>query len=235
MATDPEDFAVIQSESDSHPRRPVKREHDADEEHMGVGRLEAFTDGVVAIAITLLVLDLRVPRANTIGSSDELVRALRHEWPSFVGFVLSFVFIGIIWANHHAMFCHIRRANHTLLMLNILFLFSVSLLPFSTALLAEYLPHGGTERRIAAVIYAGTFELISISFNAVWWYGTHHDGLRDPSTSAGSVAAITKSYTLGFILYTIAFVLCWLVPLAGLAMMGGLALLYALPGSGKAR
>ena len=235
MATDPDDSAFGQSNGDSRRRRRREHQHDAGEEHMGIGRLEAFTDGVVAIAITLLVLDLHVPRLDTINSSDELLHALRHEWPSFVGFVLSFVTIGVIWANHHAMFRHIRYANHWLLMLNLLFLFSVSLLPFSTALLAEYLPHSGAERRIATVIYAGTFMLMSISFNLLWRYGTHHDGLRDPSSSSASVAAITRSYTAGFILYAIAFVLAWLVPLAGLAMMGGLALLYALPGSGKAR
>jgi hypothetical protein len=114
-------------------------------------RIEAFSDGVIAIAITLLVLEVRVPHVE---EGESLWDALRGLWPSYVGFGLSFVIIGIIWANHHEMFDFITRANRTLVLLNLLFLLCVGFLPFPTALLAEYLGREG--ERAAVNVYSGS-------------------------------------------------------------------------------
>src|SRR5258705_1411176 len=128
----------------------------------GVERLEAFSDGVFAIAITLLILEIRVPAARVaeVGLQDALVE----EWPSYIAFVLSFAVIGIMWANHHNIFCYIGRTSHNLLLLNLGLLFCVVFLPFPTAILAEYLP-SREYRTIAAVIYAATLTVTANNFN----------------------------------------------------------------------
>ena len=120
---------------------------------MPKGRLEAFSDGVIAVAITLLALELPVP-------DPEAGRSLAHQlvarWSSFAAFVVSFLTIGIIWINHHAMLRRLARVDHGTLVLNLVLLLSVCLLPFSTALMADYLKatDGG---RLAAAIYGGSF------------------------------------------------------------------------------
>src|SRR5687767_6469693 len=103
-------------------------------------RLEAFSDGVIAIAITLLVLEVRVPHPEP---GETLWQALGNLWPSYVGYALSFLIIGIIWANHHDIFNHIGSVDRTFVLINTLFLMTVSFIPFPTALLSEYLTHEG--------------------------------------------------------------------------------------------
>src|SRR5437899_1855756 len=96
-------------------------------------RIEAFSDGVFAIAITLLILEIKVPGLQ----QGRLAGALLRQWPSYLAFLLSFVYIGIMWMNHHRMFTHIRRSNDTLLLLNLLLLLGVTVVPFPTAVLAS--------------------------------------------------------------------------------------------------
>jgi uncharacterized membrane protein len=123
-------------------------------------RLEAFSDGVIAVAITLLALNLPVPSPTAPGS---LAHHLGQQWPHFAAYVVSFVTIGIIWVNHHAMLRRIVGVDHAILTLNLVLLLTIGVLPFSTALMAEYLKasHG---QNLAAVIYAGSFLLMSIAF-----------------------------------------------------------------------
>ena len=101
-----------------------------------MGRIEAFSDGVFAIAITLLVIEIGVPHIQ--GEGTTLSHALLEQWPSYLGYAISFLQIGVIWANHHNRFRFIARSDHILLFLNILFLMCVAFIPFPTALLAEY-------------------------------------------------------------------------------------------------
>jgi uncharacterized membrane protein len=103
------------------------------------GRIEAFSDGVFAIAITLLVLEVRVPHLKDAPIGTTLLGALIEQWPSYLGYAMSFLIIGIIWANHHNRFKYIKRSDHILLTLNTFFLMCVSFIPFPTALLAEYI------------------------------------------------------------------------------------------------
>jgi len=127
------------------------------------GRLEAFSDGVIAIAITLLVLDLRVPlRDNLAGES--LAHALRREWPSFAAFAVSFTIIGIMWVNHHALLAQIPTIDRKLVLANLFLLGVIAALPFSTALFAAYVRDPGTDGHIAAAIYSGTMFLSAVGF-----------------------------------------------------------------------
>src|SRR5262249_22284153 len=121
------------------------------ERDRGLTRLEAFSDGVFSIAITLLVLDIHVPQVD-----QGLAAALASLWPRSVGYLLSFVVVGIWWANHHELFEHFVHSDHLLMLLNTLLLMCIGFVPFSTSLLAEYLPHPGAEVGIAAAVYVGT-------------------------------------------------------------------------------
>src|SRR5438270_13213286 len=120
---------------------------------MSKTRLEAFSDGVIAVAITLLALDLHVPAPSGAGT---LAHRLGHQWPNYAAYVVSFLTIGIIWINHHAMLRRIVSIDHTILLLNLLLLLTIVVLPFSTALMAEYLKasHG---QSLAAGVWAASF------------------------------------------------------------------------------
>jgi uncharacterized membrane protein len=189
-------------------------------------RLEAFSDGVFAIAITLLVLEIRVPAAAEVAGAGGLWAALAHRWPSYVGYVLSFLVIGIMWANHHALFAYIRRVDRRFIFANLLLLMGVGFLPFPTAVLAEHLAEAVT-RRSAAVFYGATLTGIALAFNAVWWAGIRGRGLLGARLDEAGVQTITRRYALGPVSYAAAtgaaLVNVWL----SLAMHFALALLYA--------
>ncbi|MDP9221658.1 MAG: TMEM175 family protein, partial [Actinomycetota bacterium] len=127
----------------------------------------AFSDGVFAIAITLLVLELKVPDR---GGGGALWRSLVEEWPSFAAYLTSFFVIGIMWVNHHAMFRQFVRADRVLLFLNLLLLLWTALLPFPTSLLARYLDAGGSDSHVAAALYSANLLLAAIAFSAIWGY-----------------------------------------------------------------
>ena len=110
-------------------------------------RIEAFSDGVFAIAITLLILEIKIPTQE----QGRLATSLLRQWPSYLGFLMSFAFIGIMWINHHRMFTLIKRSTDALLILNLLLLLGVTVVPFPTAVLTAHL--GGPDQRFAVVFY----------------------------------------------------------------------------------
>src|SRR5438552_8047016 len=122
---------------------------------MDTARLEAFSDGVFGVAITLLVLEIKVPHSGALGVGLLLL------WPSYLAYAISFVVIGAIWINHHAMFEWIDRVDQNLLLLNTLHLMFIAFLPFSTAVLAEAL-HSGLNQSTAAAFYSGTLTVIGV-------------------------------------------------------------------------
>ncbi|MDP9239371.1 MAG: TMEM175 family protein [Actinomycetota bacterium] len=140
----------------------------ADDNEPSTARLEAFSDGVFAIAITLLVLEFKVPDTSRSG---ELWRALVDEWPSLAAYVTSFFVIGVMWVNHDAIFRQFVRADRGLLFLNLLLLLWAALIPFPTALLARYLNAGGPDSHIAAAVYSVNLLLAAIAFSSIWAYG----------------------------------------------------------------
>jgi uncharacterized membrane protein len=127
-------------------------------------RLEAFSDGVFAIAITLLVLELRIPEV----SDGRLWSALTDEWPQFAAYLTSFLIIGIMWVNHHSMFRQILRADRLLMFLSLLLLLWTALLPFPTVLVARYLDEPGSNAHVAAAVYSANLTLAAIAFSLIW-------------------------------------------------------------------
>jgi uncharacterized membrane protein len=186
------------------------------------GRVEAFSDGVFAVAITLLIFDVHVPSSPPGALGAGLLR----QWPTYVSFLISFAFIGIMWVNHHRLFNHIRRSDNLLLFLNLLLLFGVTFVPFPTALLAtHYL--STADRVTAAAVFNGTYFVIAIFFNVLW----HHavaKGLLDAETLE-SAPFISKQYAVGPIAYLICFGLSWISVPASILMNMVLAVFFAIP------
>lgn len=197
------------------------------------GRLEAFSDGVMAIAITLLILDVRVPDVPANAGPRALLTALWHRWPNYDAFLISFVTIGIIWANHHNIFRFIARTDQRLIIINTLLLLCVSVVPFTTALLGAYL--GKESERAATMVYAGWFFLTGAAFGLLWWYPTHDARLVAAGTDPALLRRVTRRFQVGAPLYLLAFVVAWFSAAAGLAICFAVALYYVLPGSSGSR
>ena len=195
-------------------------------------RLEAFSDGVFAIAITLLVLEIRVPSGAQLEDPKGLIEALGALWPSYVGYVISFVTIGIIWANHHNLFRLVDRVSHGLILANLLLLLTVGFVPFPTALLAATLETPSAQ--IGVLIYAATFVAVAIAFNVLWYEIRTRPGVLRPDVEPWSVAAITRSYRLGPPGYLLAFVAALIDPALGMGVIVVLVMLYLLPSSSGA-
>ena len=189
-------------------------------------RLEAFSDGVIAIAITLLVLEIRVPEAHDL-TSAALWHELRELWPAYLGYLISFAIIGIIWANHHQIFRHVGRTNHYLILINGLFLFCVAFIPFPTALLARYLGHPA--ERVGVIVYSGWIFLTALTYFLLWWYASANGRLLEPDANERVVRTITARFRLGPPSYLLAFVLSFFSTEASLLVLLALALLYVLP------
>jgi uncharacterized membrane protein len=153
------------------------------------GRLEAFADGVFAIAVTLLVLAIAVPE-----NGERLGAQLVDQWPQYLAYALSFVTIGIMWVNHHAVLTHFARTDRAFLFLNIGLLMCVAFVPFPTALVAEHLRSSD-----AALTYGLTMTVTAIFFSGVWHYGRLR--LLRPDADMREVRGITRSYIPGPFLY----------------------------------
>jgi len=193
---------------------------------MSPGRLEAFSDGVFAIANTLLVLDIHVPDPST---TADLAQQLGSQWPSYVAYGVSFLTIGIIWINHHAMLRRIKAIDHEILILNLLLLLCVGLLPFTTALMAAYLKESEGET-LAAAIYAGSFLLMSVVFAAMnWTILFRKDHLLAGPIDAATRRTIITRGVAGLLPYLAAAILAVLSPYVSLAICGAVAAFYALP------
>jgi len=196
----------------------------------GTTRLETFSDGVFAIAITLLVLEIRVPHVE---ESESLLVALLGLWPSYVGYAVSFLQIGVIWANHHNRFRLLERSDHGLLFLNILFLMCVAFIPFPTALLAEYIQGSEGERQTAIAVYSGTLAVTGIFFTLLWLYAVKDYRLVNRNLDSRLLRAMTRRYLIGAALYIVAFAIAFVSALASLVLIVGLALLFVLPEPGE--
>src|SRR3954466_4452642 len=195
---------------------------------MTTSRIEAFSDGVFAIAITLLVLEIHVPEDPENG----LGRALLDQWPAYASYIVSFFVIGIIWVNHHAVFDHLQRADRPLLFLNLLLLLFVAVLPFPTNLLATYMQEGGADERVAAVVYSGTMTLMGVAFGALWLYASTHRRLLGDTLTPEQVRTLTRRFVIGSPVYMLSMLVALVSAPACLAINALLAVYYALPGGG---
>jgi uncharacterized membrane protein len=188
-------------------------------------RIEAFSDGVFAIAITLLILDVKVPHDLPKGTS--LSQALLQEWPSYMAYITSFATIAIMWINHHQLFTLIKRADRNLMLLNCLLLLAVTLTPFPTSMLAEYFP--GPEEKIAAAAFSGLFVFIAIVFNLLWWFAAKGNRLLDKNADEKEMKALGVSYLVGPAIYLAAFAAAFFNATLSVCICLAMAVYYAMP------
>ena len=192
----------------------------------GPERLEAFSDGVFAIAITLLVLEIHVPTIEEGTTSTAIVDGLARLWPSYVGYVVSFLTIGNAWINHHNLFRLVGRVSHSVLITNLFLLLAIGFMPFPTALLADTLGKPGEQ--VGVVVYAGTFVFTAVVFNLLWL--AVKKVLR-PGAPQAAIEAINRSYRLGPPISAAALVIAFVNPTVGISVIAGLMILYMLPRS----
>jgi uncharacterized membrane protein len=199
---------------------------------VSTGRLEAFSDGVIAVAITLLVLDIHVP-TPPLPAGTTLAHELARNWPVYAAYITSFLTIGIIWINHHVMIRRLREPDHMILFLNLLLLMSIAILPFATSLMATYLRETSGQH-LAAAIYSGSLLLMGVCFSVL----NRHILIAKPHRLREQLSAARRRQILvrsvsGVVPYAIATALAVVSSYATLAICAALGVFYAFPiGSG---
>ncbi|MFZ4741064.1 MAG: TMEM175 family protein [Bacteroidales bacterium] len=168
-------------------------------------RVEAFSDGVFAIAITLLILGIKVPDSDSFDSGKMLFRALIQLWPSYFAFFLSFTAILIMWINHHGFFNYLQRIDAKFLYANGFLLMVVTFIPFPTSILAKYI--NSNALNTSAAFYCGTMVLISISYNLLWYTSAYKRRLVKPIINNNLIIRIRNAYLIGFFVYLTAFII----------------------------
>jgi uncharacterized membrane protein len=184
------------------------------------GRLEAFSDGVFAVAITLLALNLAIGGPSHV----TLAAKLADHWPAFVAYAVSFATIGIIWVNHHMLFKSISEIDRTLLFVNLLLLFFVVSIPFATDTIAAYLRAANGDAHVAAALYQGVFEGMSISFSVLFWWAVRRGHIRG-TLSPEAARRATIRFAIGNLGYVSGIGIAFVSAPASLAI-GGLVALY---------
>jgi uncharacterized membrane protein len=211
-------------------RQPGARQTSDEKE---TGRIEAFSDGVFGIAITLLILEIKIPQPADLAGKMSLGAALLRQWPAYISYLTSFLTILIMWINHHRLFRHIRRSDDGFLVLNGLLLMAVSIVPFPTAVLSSWCCSSATrihDAETAAAVYSGVFVAIAVLFNVLWRYAAHRGRLLATGFDEREVAAISRQYRFGPLFYLAAFVLAFVNVLASVGMCMALAVFFGLPG-----
>jgi uncharacterized membrane protein len=190
---------------------------------MATSRLEAFADGVFAIAATLLIL-------NVHESGSPLGSTLLNIWPSYVAYVVSFMTIGIIWVNHHTVMSQIARVDRPFLLLSVLFLMMIAFIPFPTRLLSEHIvaPEGA---QAAALSYGATLTVTAMFFNLLWRYAAHNQRLLRADAEQRVVVGISRSYLPGPFIYFAATLVAFVSPLASAGLYAVIAAFYVLESS----
>ena len=197
-------------------------------EEKETGRLEAFSDGIFAFAITLLVLGLRDP-AQAVGS--DLVKGLLDEWPAFFAFFTSFLTILIMWVNHHNMFNYIRKIDTPFMFLNGFLLMAVTLTPFTTSLVGDHITR--SDASTAAVVYSGVFIILAVSWNFLWRHASKGHRLLSASVTDEHVRSVNRDYNLGLGLYILAFALAFVNGFVGILGILLLAVFWAITASSR--
>lgn len=188
---------------------------------MDKNRLEAFSDGVFAIAITLLVIEIHVPEAP----QGELWRALLEQWPSYAAYAVTFAVIGIMWVNHHGLLAFVARIDRPLLFLNLLLLLFVALLPFPTALLAEYLATPG-DAKVAAAVYSANMLGNAIAFNLLWRWIVRDARLVHAHIDLDAARSRNRRFALGILVYASTVAISFINAFVTLALHAMIAVYY---------
>ncbi len=193
---------------------------------MSTARLETFADGVFAIAATLLILNVDTGVGN--GSRD-LGSQLLHIWPSYVGYGVSFLTIGIMWANHHTLMNQIARADRRFLMLTVGLLLCIAFVPFPTRLVAEHIRDGGA--RAAALAYGATMTASAVMFMSVWLYASRGMRLLRGDADLRTVKGITRSYLPGSPIYLASTLIAFASPTVSVVLFAAIAIFYLIESS----
>ena len=188
---------------------------------MDSARLEAFSDGVFAVAITLLALNLAVPGPG----HGSLLHQLAHQWPAYVAYIVSFFVIGVLWVNHHSLFRQVGRVDRGLLYANLCLLLFVVVIPFITSTFADYLQSGGQDARVAGVLYAVVMEAMGLSFTLMFVHVVRAGLLVVPLTPEASRAAIVR-FGLGAGVYVVAIAVAFVWPPLVLVIAGLITAYY---------
>jgi TMEM175 potassium channel family protein len=196
-------------------------------ERKETGRIEAFSDGVFAIAITLLVLTMKAPNASELGAGG-LGPALLALWPHYLAFVTSFAIILDMWVNHHRIFTLVRRSDHVFLYWNGLLLLLITFLPFPTNVLAEYMLH--PETTVAGGVFTGTVVMIALMFKGLWRYAAKDGRLLARNANPENVKQVTNQHRYGPIMYLAAFALSFVSTGASVALCLCLAVFFGFKG-----
>jgi len=186
-------------------------------------RVEGFSDAVFAIAITLLGVDLKIPPPGSPGLSANLLA----QWPEYLSFLSSFGTIAIAWLYHHKLFTVIRRADHSLLLLNCVLLLGVTVMPYPTRMLAEYI--GNPDARIAAMLKAGTFFITALLFNLLWKHASARGQLLDPRADPHTIDIISRQIAIVPYLYAGSFLLASISAFASTVLNLVLVVFFAMP------
>ena len=193
---------------------------------MSPSRLETFADGVFAIAATLLILTVD----GAVGDEGlGLGAELRHAWPAYVGYVVSFVTIGIMWLNHHTVMSLVERVDRRFLLANLGLLMCIAFVPFPTRLVAEHVRGSGAEA--AALTYGFTMVTTAVFFNLTWFYASVGRRLLRPDANAGVVSGITRAYLPGPWIYLAATLVAFVSPTAAVVLFMAIALIYVIESS----
>ena len=210
------------------PQPPI----DSDIRLSSTTRVEAFSDGVMAIAITLLVLDLKVPSAAEASQAGSLLGALLDRWPAYTAYLAGFLTIGIIWLNHRAFVDKVRRFDSTLQWLNLLLLLGVATVPFPTALLAAHVAEGGEPAATAAAVYALLGVVLPVPWLLIWRHLGRRPELFEPGFDAAYARWELRRGVLGPVIYAVAIPVALVAPIVALLFFVGVAILYALTNQG---
>lgn len=191
----------------------------------GVARIEAFSDGVFAIAITLLILEIKVPQLPEGAGDGQLWAALARSWPSFVAFLASFVTILIMWVNHHWFFSLVKAVDSVLLFANGLLLLMVTFVPFPAAVLARYFE--SPARNAAAAFYCGSFVAVSVAFQCCWYAAAYRRRLIRNAVPSSLLRRVGRAYWFGFAVYASSAVLAFWHATAAFLLCNSLWVLWA--------
>jgi len=192
---------------------------------LSTSRIEALTDGVFAVVMTLLVLDLKVPLVPGPEAAAELPSKLLELWPKLLSFALSFVIASIYWVGHHNQFHFIRRTDRVLLWINLLFMLCVALIPFSSGLLGDY-----PGQQIAVVVYGVNLICVGCVLYGHWWYATTAQGLVDHDIDPRVVRLAKRRILIAPVAYALAIILSSFGPALSLAIYLLVPVVYIVPG-----
>jgi len=195
------------------------------------GRVEAFSDGVMAIAITLLVLDLKVPPPEATASGG-LVNALIERWPSYVAYLAAFLTIGIIWLNHRTLVDRIARFDARLHWLNLMLLLGVATLPWPTSLVADYVLRGGPDASAATALYGAMATLMALPWGFFWRHLADKPELLEPGYDADYARREFRRGFVGLPIYIAATLVALVAPILALVLFLAIAILYAVTSQG---